>query len=133
MQDKLVGNLYKKCGHRFSGVLRRSPRWRRWKPSLNPCPISALANPKSIQTSDWPPDFFLLQKLKGHLDVSPQYVIPSEDPWPLPLHGTPVGFYLNTIKAQKDLLIEHYPDRWVGERNGLFCRRFEFSQAMYTL
>ncbi|CAM9930455.1 unnamed protein product, partial [Ectocarpus sp. 12 AP-2014] len=53
----------------------------------------------------------LSQKLKGHLDVSPQYVIPHEDPWPLPLHGTPVGLYLNIIRAQKDLLMEHYPER----------------------
>lgn len=52
-----------------------------------------------------------LQKLKGHLDIMPQYVIPHEDPWPLPIQGTPVGFYLNTIKAQKELLMEHYPDR----------------------
>ncbi|CAM9763675.1 unnamed protein product [Pylaiella littoralis] len=56
--------------------------------------------------------FYSVIKLKGHLDVLPQYVIPHEDPWPLPLHGTPVGFYLNTIKAQRELLIEHYPDRY---------------------
>eukprot|EP00752_Nemacystus_decipiens_P003968 g3634.t1 len=56
--------------------------------------------------------FYSVIKLKGHLDLSPQYVIPHEDPWPLPLHGTPVGFYLNIIRAQKDLLIEHYPERY---------------------
>lgn len=57
------------------------------------------------------PRSYAWQKLKGHLDISPQYVIPEEDPWPLPLHGTPVGLYLNIIRAQKDLLMEHYPER----------------------
>ncbi|CAM9248048.1 unnamed protein product [Ectocarpus fasciculatus] len=63
----------------------------------------------------WPEvliSFYSVIKLKGHLDVSPQYVIPHEDPWPLPLHGTPVGLYLNIIRAQKDLLMERYPERF---------------------
>lgn len=51
------------------------------------------------------------QMLKGHLDLDPQYVIPEEDPWPLPLHGTPVGYYLNIVRAQKEVLMEHYPER----------------------
>lgn len=53
------------------------------------------------------------QMLKGHLDVWPDYVIPDEDPWPLPIQGQPVGFLVNVIRAQKDLLMKHYPDRWV--------------------
>lgn len=53
----------------------------------------------------------VLQMLKGHLDLEPQYVIPEENPWPLPIQGTPAGYYLNIVRAQKDVLMEHYPDR----------------------
>lgn len=45
--------------------------------------------------------------------MAPDYVIPNEDPWPLPLRGTPVGFYVNIVRAQADLLLDHYPDRCV--------------------
>lgn len=58
-----------------------------------------------------------MKRLKGHLDIDAHYVIPEEDPWPLPIRGTPAGFYLNIVRAQKDLLMEHYPDRWVVTRN----------------
>ncbi|CAN0436032.1 unnamed protein product [Discosporangium mesarthrocarpum] len=53
-----------------------------------------------------------VQMLKGHLDIHPDYVIPDADPWPFHVRGYPAGFYVNVLRLYKDVLFEHYFERY---------------------
>ncbi|CAM9410068.1 unnamed protein product [Phaeothamnion confervicola] len=50
--------------------------------------------------------------IRGDVCVRPDWVVPDQDPWPLPLRGLPLGFLVNMVRWQRDTLRKHYLDRF---------------------
>ncbi|CAM9193682.1 unnamed protein product [Chrysoparadoxa australica] len=51
--------------------------------------------------------------IRGDVYVPADWVVPDVDPWPLPLRGMPLGFLVNCVRWQRDLLQEKYLDRYL--------------------
>jgi hypothetical protein len=47
----------------------------------------------------------------GDMFVENDFVVPDESPWPMSLRGMPIGFLVNVVRMQRDVLFRHYPER----------------------
>uniref|UniRef100_A0A7S3JWY5 Helicase-associated domain-containing protein n=1 Tax=Aureoumbra lagunensis TaxID=44058 RepID=A0A7S3JWY5_9STRA len=54
---------------------------------------------------------FSYSKIKGSLSIAWDFVIPDEDPWPLPLRGEHLGTKVNLIREQESVLRTHFKHR----------------------
>ncbi|KAG5184483.1 hypothetical protein JKP88DRAFT_354425 [Tribonema minus] len=55
---------------------------------------------------------FAYNMIRGDLCVDADWVVPDDDPWPMPLRGLPLGFLVNVVRLQRDVLYRHYPERY---------------------
>lgn len=55
---------------------------------------------------------FTYKMIKGDLCIEADWVMPDEDPWPMTLRGIPLGYLVNVVRSQKDLLIAEYHPRY---------------------
>ena len=54
---------------------------------------------------------FSFSKIKGSLNVRWDFVVPNEDPWPLPLRNAPLGRWVNEVRAQQPVFERHFAER----------------------
>lgn len=54
---------------------------------------------------------FSFSKIKGSLAIPWDFVVPHEEPWPLPLRGAKIGTMTNKVRQQENTLREHFPLR----------------------
>jgi hypothetical protein len=54
---------------------------------------------------------YVYNMIVGDMFVENDFVVPDESPWPMSLRGMPVGFLVNVVRMQRDVLFRHYPER----------------------
>jgi hypothetical protein len=54
---------------------------------------------------------YVYNMIVGDMFVENDFVVPDEPPWPMPLRGMPIGFLVNVVRMQRDVLFRHYPER----------------------
>jgi len=71
---------------------------------------------------------FSFSKIKGSLNVRWDFVVPNEDPWPLPLRNAPLGRWVNEVRAQQPVFERHFAERkrfldLMGSNGSRLCSR----------
>jgi hypothetical protein len=54
---------------------------------------------------------YVYNMVRADMFIEADWVMPDEAPWPMSLRGMPLGFLINVVRMQKDVLQRHYPER----------------------